>query len=87
MLIFIARPLAVLISLAPFRIGARPKAFLAWSGIKGAVPIVFAFYPLVYGISGANTLFDIVLVVTFISVIFQGSTLKFLAKRLDLIDE
>ena len=86
MLIFVARPLAVLISLAPFRIGLRPKAFLAWSGVKGAVPIVFAFYPMVYGIPGADILFDFVMVVTFVSVIFQGSTIKFMAEHMGLID-
>ena len=86
MLIFVARPLAVLVSLAPFRIGARPKAFLAWSGVKGAVPIVFAFYPLVYGIPGATMIFDIVMVITFVSVIFQGSTIKFMAEHMGLIE-
>ncbi len=86
MLIFIARPLAVLISLAPFRLGRSPKAFLAWSGVKGAVPIVFAFYPLVYGIPGSKVIFNIVLVITFISVIFQGSTIKFMARRMGLIE-
>lgn len=85
-LIFIARPLAVLISLAPFDFAKRGKVFLAWAGIKGAVPIVFAFYPLVNGIKGATILFDIVLVISLISVIFQGSTIKFVAKRFNLIE-
>ena len=85
-LIFVSRPLAVLISLAPFRMGLRPKAFLAWSGVKGAVPIVFAFYPLVYGIPGAAVVFDIVMVITLVSVILQGSTIKFLAERMRLVE-
>ena len=53
-LTFVARPIAVLISLASFDIDRPSKTFVPWSGIKGAVPIVFAFYPLVYGIFNAQ---------------------------------
>lgn len=84
-LTFVARPIAVLISLAPFDIDRPSKAFISWAGIKGAVPIVFAFYPLVYGIFNAQMMFDIVMVVTCISVLVQGSTLKFMAKHLNVL--
>ena len=57
-LTFVARPIAVLISLAPFDIDRPSKAFVSWAGIKGAVPIVFAFYPLVHGIYNAQMIFD-----------------------------
>ena len=67
--------------------GVNSKAFVSWAGIKGAVPIVFAFYPLVYQIPGANLMFNIVLVTTCISVLLQGSTLKFMAKRFNLLDD
>lgn len=87
MLIFIVRPIAVNISLIPFKMNWNSKAFLSWSGIKGAVPIVFAFYPLVNSIKGADILFDIVVVITIISVVFQGSTIKFMAERFNLIEE
>ena len=87
LIIFVARPIAVLISLAPFNVDVNSKAFVSWSGIKGAVPIVFAFYPLVYQIPGANLMFNIVLVTTCISVLLQGSTLKFMAKRFNLLDD
>jgi potassium/hydrogen antiporter len=86
-LTFVARPIAVLISLAPFDIDRPSKAFISWAGIKGAVPIVFAFYPLVYGIFNAHIIFDIVMVVTCISVLVQGSTLKFMAKHLKVLEE
>lgn len=85
LLIFVARPIAVLISLAPFKMDLNSKAFISWAGIKGAVPIVFAFYPLVAGIQSANLLFNVIMVITCISVLFQGSTLKFMAERLGLL--
>jgi cell volume regulation protein A len=84
-LFLIARPLAIFITLIPFKTSLNEKIFLSWTGIKGAVPIVFATYPLVYGIQGANQIFDIVFFVTIISVILQGGTVKFLAKKLNLI--
>ena len=86
-LTFVARPIAVLISLAPFDIDRPSKAFVSWAGIKGAVPIVFAFYPLVHGIYNAQMIFDIVMVVTCISVLVQGSTLKFMAGHLKVLKE
>ncbi len=84
-LTFVARPIAVLISLAPFDMDRPSKAFVSWAGIKGAVPIVFAFYPLTYGIYNAQVIFDIVMVVTCISVLVQGSTLKFMARHLKVL--
>lgn len=86
-LIFIARPIAVLVSLAPFKIDMNSKLFLSWTGIKGAIPIVFAFYPLVADIPGASMIFNIVMVITFISVIFQGSLIKTMARKLNLMDD
>lgn len=85
-LTLIARPLAVFISLLPFRMGLKPKLFLAWSGIKGAVPIVFAFYPLVAGIPEATMIFDTVMMITFISVIIHGTSIKFVARHLGLFE-
>ncbi|MGL6299013.1 MAG: potassium/proton antiporter [Methanobacteriaceae archaeon] len=86
-LIFIARPLAVFMSLLPFKFSLREKTFLSWTGIKGAVPIIFATYPLVAGITEAKMIFNIVFFITIVSLILQGSTVKFLAKKLNLISE
>lgn len=86
-LISIARPLAVFISLAPFKFKIREKIFLSWTGIKGAVPIIFATYPLVAGITEAKMIFNIVFFITIVSLILQGSTVKFLAKKLNLTSE
>lgn len=84
-LIFVARPIAVVVSLLPFKVGWRSKAFISWAGVKGAIPIVFAFYPLVAQIPSATLLFNIVMVITCTSVLIQGSTLKFVAKHLKLL--
>ena len=60
-MIVAGRPLAVFISLAPFRgITAKSKAFVSWVGLRGAVPIIFATYPVVARIPGASQIFNIV---------------------------
>jgi cell volume regulation protein A len=74
-LIFVARPAAVLVSLAPFRFAPRELAFLSWAGLKGAVPIVLAIYPLLADLPGALALFDIVFFVVILSALLQGWTL------------
>lgn len=83
----ISRPLAVFITLHPFNIKIRDKIFLSWTGIKGAVPIVFATYPLVAGIPQAPLIFNIVFFITIISVILQGSTINLLANKLNLLND
>lgn len=86
LLIVIARPIAVFISLQPFKYDFKSKLFLSWSGIKGAIPIVFATYPFVAGIEGASLIFNIIFFVTVFSVLLQGSTVKTLAEKLNLIE-
>jgi potassium/hydrogen antiporter len=84
-IIFVSRPIAVFTSLIPFNVDFKSKIFLSWTGIKGAVPIVFAFYPLVYQIPGALFVFNTVFFVTIISLLLQGSTIYFVADKLNLI--
>ncbi len=79
-LILVARPLSVFISLAPFRLQNRSKFFFSWVGLRGAVPIVFATYPLLAGAEKANLIFDIVFFVAITSVLIQGTTLTKAAK-------
>lgn len=86
-MIFVGRPLSVFISLAPLRkISLRSKMFISWVGLRGAVPIIFATYPVIAGIEGANQIFNIVFFVTLISLLIQGTTVISSARKLKLID-
>ena len=87
-MILVARPLAVYACLAPFRkFSFRARTYVAWVGLRGAVPIIFATYPLVAGIEGADLLFDIVFFVTIISLVVQGTTVSGMANLLGLAFE
>jgi cell volume regulation protein A len=82
-LIFIARPVAVIISLALFKqFNIRKKLFISWVGLRGAVPIIFATYPLIAGIPYANTIFNLVFFISVSSVLLQGTSLPQVAKWL-----
>lgn len=87
-IILIGRPLSVFLSLAPFRsISTRSKLFISWVGLRGAVPIIFATYPVVAEIEGADQIFNIVFFVTLLSLLVQGTTVIVSARKLHLIDE
>ncbi|AKP53969.1 potassium/proton antiporter [Cyclobacterium amurskyense] len=81
-LILVARPLAVFISLIPFKMKLRRRFYISWVGLRGAVPIVFATYPLLAGIDKANIIFNIVFFVAISSVLIQGTTISLVAKWL-----
>src|SRR5881227_3811862 len=81
-LMLVARPLAVLLCLAPFRFSWREKAFIAWVGLRGAVAIFLASIPLLVGLSKAYLYFDVAFVVVIISLLLQGWTLAPAARRL-----
>lgn len=81
-LILIARPVGVFISLMFFKMHLRRKLFISWVGLRGAVPIVFATYPLLAGIEKASMIFNIVFFISVTSVLIQGTTLTVLAKLL-----
>jgi potassium/hydrogen antiporter len=83
-LIFVARPIAVAVLLAPFRYGWREIAFVSWAGLKGAVPIVLALYPLMVGLPQGLLLFNVVFFVVLASALLQGWTLPLLPARLGL---
>ncbi len=84
-MILIGRPLSVAISLLPFRkITARSKLYISWVGLRGAVPIIFATYPVVADVEGADQIFNIVFFITILSLILQGTTLPFFARKLGL---
>ncbi|HLV39435.1 potassium/proton antiporter [Xanthomarina sp.] len=81
-LILIARPVAVFLSLMFFKMKLRRRFYISWVGLRGAVPIVFATYPLLAGIDKANMIFNIVFFISVTSVLIQGTTLSIVAKWL-----
>ena len=84
-MIFAGRPLSVLISLLPFRnLNKRSRLYISWVGLRGAVPIIFATYPVVAGIDGSHQIFNIVFFITLLSLMLQGTTLPFFARKLRL---
>lgn len=84
-MIIISRPFSVFLSLLPFkRIGTKTKHYVSWVGLRGAVPIVFATYPLIEGQVNAGLMFNIVFFTTIISLMVQGTTVNFAAKKLGL---
>lgn len=84
-MIFVGRPMSVMLCLLPFRrIAMRSKLFISWVGLRGAVPIIFATYPVVAGIDGSDRIFNIVFFITIISLVVQGTTLSQAARFLKL---
>ena len=86
-MIVVSRPVSVFLCLLPFRrLPARAKWFVSWVGLRGAVPIIFATYPVIAGIEGADQLFNIVFFITLVSLVVQGMTIAPAARllRLDL---
>ena len=81
-LVVVARPLATLVSLSPFRVPLRHQGVVAWVGLRGATPIILATFPLLEGVPGAVLLFDVVFFVVIISVAVQGTTIGWVARRL-----
>jgi cell volume regulation protein A len=81
-LVFVARPLGVAPLLVPARLRHGERLFIVWSGLKGAVPILLAAFALLRGVAGADRIYGIVFVVVLFSVVLQGSTIPFVARRL-----
>ncbi|HVT42947.1 MAG TPA: potassium/proton antiporter [Thermoanaerobaculia bacterium] len=83
-LMLFGRPMAVMLTLAPFRMPLREKVFISWVGLRGAVPIILATFPLIAGVPRAGVIFDIVFFIVLTSVLFQGTTIPFVAKILGI---
>ncbi len=83
-LIIIARPVSVFLSLMFFKMKLRRRFYISWVGLRGAVPIVFATYPLLAGIDKANMIINIVFFISVTSVLIQGTTLSIVAKWLNV---
>jgi cell volume regulation protein A len=84
-LLLAARPLAVVVSLLAFRVPYREQVFLSWAGLRGAVPIVLATFPIVRGVPDSDRLLDIVFVLVVVFTLVQGPSLYPLARVLRLI--
>lgn len=84
LLMFVARPAGVLISLLPFKMNFSKKIMISWVGLRGSVPIILATFPLTAGIEQANIIFNIVFFVVAISVFVQGTSIPVFSKLLGL---
>jgi cell volume regulation protein A len=85
-LIFVARPVAVFIALSPSRLSLRERLMVAWVGLRGAAPIVLALFPLLGGVPNAQMLFHLVFFIVLASVLLQGTSIPWMARRLK-VDE
>lgn len=85
-MILVSRPLSIFLCLLPFgkKITHRSRLFISWVGLRGAVPIIFATYPVVAQVPGADVMFNIVFFITIVSLIVQGTTVSSAARLLKL---
>lgn len=81
-LLLVARPLSVAVSLTAFRVPWRQQAFVSWAGLRGAVPVVLATVPVTTGVPGTRWLFDLVFVLVVVFTLVQGPTLPWMARHL-----
>ena len=87
-MVLAGRPLSVFISLAPFRkISTASKLFISWVGLRGAAPILFATYPVVENVQGADVIFNVVFFITLLSLIIQGCSIPASARMFKLNEE
>jgi cell volume regulation protein A len=86
-LTFVARPLSVFVALAASSFSIREKLVLAWCGLRGAVPIVLATFPVMAGLPVGGTIFDLVFFSVLVSVLLQGTTIPLVARWLGATEE
>ena len=84
LLAFVGRPLVVALCLAPFRYPWRETAYIGWVGLRGAVPIVLATYPVLVGAPGADRIFHLVFFIVVVNALVPGGTVAWVTRRLGL---
>ncbi|MBU3724715.1 MAG: potassium/proton antiporter [Burkholderiaceae bacterium] len=85
LLMFVVRPLAVIPCLVPFRYTPKEMLFVSWVGLRGAVPIILAIFPVIAGVDHPRLMLDLALLVVILSLLMQGSTIGWVARKLDLV--
>lgn len=85
LLMFVARPIGVFISMFFLKYNIKEMTFISWAGLRGAVPIVLATYPLIAGLENSQLIFNVVFFVVLTSALVQGSTVSFVAGKLGLL--
>ena len=83
-LLFLARPLAVFLCFLPFRASLRERVFISWVGLRGAVPIVLATYPVLRGVAQGDVIFHVVFFVVLVNGLIPGATVGWMARRFGL---
>ncbi len=83
-LLLVARPIAVFLTLLPWKMPIKEKALVSWVGLRGAVPIILATYPLVAGVPDAAMIFNIVFFIVLASALIHGTSIPTVARWLDL---
>ncbi|SFE97613.1 potassium/proton antiporter [Alteribacillus iranensis] len=84
-LMFVARPVAIFLSTLGMKYSQKERLFLSWAGLRGAVPIVLATFPIVAGIENGVLFFNVVFFVVLTSALIQGSSISYVAKKLHLV--
>jgi potassium/hydrogen antiporter len=85
-LILVARPVAVVLCATPFGMPLREQVFVSWAGLRGAVPIVLATFPITAGLPDAQRIFDVTFLLVVVFTLIQGPTLPWLSSRLDVVE-
>lgn len=84
-LMWVARPISVWLCLKPLHFSGREITFISWVGLRGAVPIVLAVFPVMAGVEGGSIYFNVAFTVVLTSLVLQGSTIAWSARRLNVV--